>query len=253
MVIMRKSSKPSGKKLIEPHIKRDTPANKEQSHGAVSVPKIEMPQDKSDYSPVATQGHLAVPKIDLSEKNVPNGTPDACATIAIKTEEQKLHRRCSGQLMPKIERQFTAFFRAAVWIFVRTSRLVPRKKTTFKRIMQFLAIVSSLAFLAIISGGLIIFILYSNYGQDIPNHQALKNYAPPTISQVYSADGLLIDEFAHESRLFVPFEEIPSPVLQAFISAEDANFFEHKGYDIPGIIRAGTTFTRSLHHHTTGG
>ena len=69
------------------------------------------------------------------------------------------------------------------------------------------------------------------YGRDLPNHETLAQYAPPTISRVYSAEGQLIDEFARERRLFAPASEIPALVKQAFISAEDKNFYSHSGYD----------------------
>ncbi|MEM9524626.1 MAG: PBP1A family penicillin-binding protein [Pseudomonadota bacterium] len=76
------------------------------------------------------------------------------------------------------------------------------------------------------------------YGRDLPNHEQLAQYAPPTISRIYSREGLLMDEFAKERRIFAPSEEIPDLVKQAFISAEDKNFYLHKGYDPRGIVSA---------------
>ncbi|MBM9595374.1 penicillin-binding protein 1A [Roseitranquillus sediminis] len=76
------------------------------------------------------------------------------------------------------------------------------------------------------------------YGRDLPNHEQLANYAPPTISRIYDREGRIIDEFAEERRLFVPSEDIPPLVKQAFISAEDKNFYSHKGYDPRGMIAA---------------
>ncbi len=76
------------------------------------------------------------------------------------------------------------------------------------------------------------------YGKDLPSHEALAQYRPPTISRIYSSEGRIIDEFAKERRLFVPAEEIPPLVKQAFISAEDKNFYTHKGYDTRGMAAA---------------
>jgi len=76
------------------------------------------------------------------------------------------------------------------------------------------------------------------YGQDLPSHEALAQYRPPTISRIYSGEGKIIDEFARERRLFVPAEEIPDLVKRAFISAEDKNFYQHKGYDARGMMAA---------------
>ena len=63
------------------------------------------------------------------------------------------------------------------------------------------------------------------YGRDLPSHESLANYTPPTISRIYSGEGRIIDEFARERRLFTPAEDIPVLVKQAFISAEDKNFY----------------------------
>ena len=72
----------------------------------------------------------------------------------------------------------------------------------------------------------------------LPDYKKLSNYQPPISSRVYSADGKLIAEYAIQKRLFVPFESIPDKVINAFLSAEDKNYFSHPGVDAKGIIRA---------------
>ncbi len=76
------------------------------------------------------------------------------------------------------------------------------------------------------------------YSRDLPDHAQLAQYEPPTISRVYSGEGQLIDEFARERRIFTPSEDIPDLLKQAFISAEDKNFYTHRGYDPVGIASA---------------
>ncbi len=76
------------------------------------------------------------------------------------------------------------------------------------------------------------------YGRDLPSTQQLERYAPPTISRIYSGEGRLVDEFARERRLFTPPDEFPDLVKYAFISAEDRNFYSHKGYDLRGMAAA---------------
>jgi len=83
------------------------------------------------------------------------------------------------------------------------------------------------------------------YSRDLPDHEALANYTPPTISRIYSRDGLIVDEFATERRLFVPAEDIPDRISQAFVSAEDRNFYEHGGYDPRAIAAAVVEAVRS--------
>lgn len=86
--------------------------------------------------------------------------------------------------------------------------------------------------------------IFFMYGRDLPNHEQLAQYAPPTISRIYSGEGQIIDEFARERRLFVPAEEIPDLVKHAFISAEDKNFYSHKGYDPIGMASAAVDALR---------
>lgn len=83
------------------------------------------------------------------------------------------------------------------------------------------------------------------YGRDLPSHESLAQYSPPTISRIYSGQGQIIDEFAKERRLFAPAETIPDLIKQAFISAEDKNFYEHDGYDLRGIGAAAVDAVRS--------
>ena len=83
------------------------------------------------------------------------------------------------------------------------------------------------------------------YGRDLPSHESLASYTPPTISRIYSGQGRLIDEFAKERRLFAPADTIPDLIKQAFISAEDKNFYEHDGYDLRGIGAAAIDAVRT--------
>ncbi len=72
----------------------------------------------------------------------------------------------------------------------------------------------------------------------LPDYKKLSNYQPPISSRVYSENSKLIAEYALEKRLFIPFESIPDKVVNAFLSAEDKNFFSHPGIDAKGILRA---------------
>ncbi len=72
----------------------------------------------------------------------------------------------------------------------------------------------------------------------LPDYKKLSNYQPPISSRVYSENNKLIAEYALEKRLFIPYESIPAIVVNAFLSAEDKNFFSHPGIDAKGILRA---------------
>ena len=90
----------------------------------------------------------------------------------------------------------------------------------------------------LISSVLLIFSAFLYFSSGLPDYKKLSNYQPPISSRVYSKDGKLIAEYALEKRLFVPYDSIPSKVINSFLSAEDKNFFNHPGVDAKGIIRA---------------
>ena len=73
----------------------------------------------------------------------------------------------------------------------------------------------------------------------------LAQYTAATISRIYSCQGRLIDECAKDRRLFAPANTIPDLVKQAFISAEDKNFYTHEGYDLRGIGAAAVDAVKS--------
>ncbi len=82
------------------------------------------------------------------------------------------------------------------------------------------------------------FVLLWNFSNNIPDYKFLKNYKPPVSSKVYSGDGDLVADFSTEKRIFVPYASIPQNVINAFLSAEDKNFFSHPGVDAKGVMRA---------------
>ena len=93
---------------------------------------------------------------------------------------------------------------------------------------------------ALLAGG----VVYS-YARDLPDHETLAQYSPATISRIYTRDGQIMDEFAAERRIFASYEEIPDVVANAFVSAEDRNFWEHGGYDPRAIAAAFIEAVRS--------
>jgi penicillin-binding protein 1A len=111
--------------------------------------------------------------------------------------------------------------------------------------MSFFGGIFTMLTLAAAMGAVAVGAVFFAYGRDLPSYETLAQYAPKTISRIYSGEGRIIDEFATERRLFTPAEEIPDLVKQAFVSAEDQNFYTHPGYDIRGIAAAAVEAVRT--------
>ena len=79
------------------------------------------------------------------------------------------------------------------------------------------------------------------FGRDLPDYQQLAHYQPPITTRVHAGDGRLLAEYATERRIFVPIQAIPKRVINAFVSAEDKNFYSHHGVDPVSMVRAAIT------------
>ncbi len=101
-----------------------------------------------------------------------------------------------------------------------------------------------LAVIAALAAGGLIYV----YSKDLPDYTQLKNYEPPIMTRVHAGDGSLLAEYSHERRLYLPSNAIPPLVKQAFISAEDKNFYTHNGVDPEGIIRAAMVLAQGNKH-----
>ncbi len=91
---------------------------------------------------------------------------------------------------------------------------------------------------AIAVAGLVLAIYAAWLFHDLPDAGELADYRPATATRVYAGDGTLIGEFSDERRIYVSYDQIPTTVVQAFLAAEDRNFFTHGGIDVSGIGRA---------------
>ena len=85
------------------------------------------------------------------------------------------------------------------------------------------------------------------FGRDLPDYSQLAHYEPPIMTRVQAGDGRLLAEYATERRVFVPIEAIPKRIIEAFVSAEDKNFYSHHGVDPLSILRAAITDVGRLH------
>src|ERR1700728_72802 len=84
-----------------------------------------------------------------------------------------------------------------------------------------------------------------HYSKDLPDYSQLQDYEPPVMTRVHAADGSLLAEYANQRRLYLPIQAIPKLVTNAFIAAEDKNFYEHPGIDVYGIARAAMLYVQN--------
>jgi len=104
----------------------------------------------------------------------------------------------------------------------------------FKLISTIASTLFLLAFLGVVAVG----IVFMKCMSELPDYHQLAKYEPAVTTRLFAGDGQLLKEYAVEKRLFVPVEKIPDRVKQAFLSAEDKNFYSHCGIDYFGILRA---------------
>jgi penicillin-binding protein 1A len=106
-----------------------------------------------------------------------------------------------------------------------------------------------LAAVVVVAGGIGGYAAFRYFTADLPSIDVLRTYQPPVMSRVYASNMQLISELATERRIYTPFEDIPPLVAQAFVSAEDQNYWHEPGIDPLAILRAGLT---DLAHYGNG-
>jgi penicillin-binding protein 1A len=87
--------------------------------------------------------------------------------------------------------------------------------------------------------------LFWHFSKDLPDYSQLQDYEPPVMTRIHASDGALLAEYARERRLYLPIQAVPKLVTNAFVAAEDKNFYEHGGIDFSGIIRAGIVYVQN--------
>ena len=110
--------------------------------------------------------------------------------------------------------------------------------------------------LALAAGGLLLLCLlagsgaYFYYSRGLPSVDALRDYRPPQVTKVFCADGSVCAEYFLERRTLVDASLLPKHVRDAFLAAEDADFYRHEGLDYFGMLRAGLKALRPGGHLT---
>ncbi|MFH1729066.1 MAG: PBP1A family penicillin-binding protein [Pseudomonadota bacterium] len=100
-----------------------------------------------------------------------------------------------------------------------------------------IAILGSLFFSCLFA--VLVFInIFLYFSFHLPSVSELEKYTPPGVTEILSSDYETVGKFYVEERYTLPLSKIPFKLIEAFVAAEDANFFIHKGIDPTGILRA---------------
>ena len=103
-----------------------------------------------------------------------------------------------------------------------------------KMALSLLTTVGGLVLIAVLLAGFVLMMAYPS----LPDIDALATYQPAVTTRIHAGDGSLLAEYSRERRLFLPNDAIPERVKQAFIAAEDKNFYKHPGVDIEELLHS---------------
>src|SRR6201989_1359718 len=85
-----------------------------------------------------------------------------------------------------------------------------------------------------------------HFSRDLPDYSQLQDYEPPVVTRVHAVDGSLLGEYSKERRLYLPIQAMPKLVTNAFLAAEDKNFYEHGGIDYTAMARAAVVYAQNF-------
>lgn len=123
------------------------------------------------------------------------------------------------------------------------------RRSPLRWIVRIAGIGVTVVLVTMILGGAVAYHQFQALSNDLPTVDGLRKYQPPVMSRIYAGNEQLIAELAKERRIFVPFNAVPDLVKQAFVSAEDQNFWTHKGVDPGAIARAAFTDLMQFGHN----
>ncbi len=104
--------------------------------------------------------------------------------------------------------------------------------------MKYVKLLILFFFIGILCICVIVIGVYFWISKDLPKIEKITDYSPCLTTTVYSRNGTVIGYFYKENRFLFSLKDVPKYVLQAFLAAEDSEFYHHKGIDFMGIVRA---------------
>lgn len=113
-------------------------------------------------------------------------------------------------------------------------RFWPTKNASFYKLKALFA----LGFYGFLAGIFLVMSILYYFSTQVPDYRTLAEYKPKLITKVYDRNGEVLVEYARQRRIYVPIDDIPRAVINAYLAAEDDQFYSHGGFDVIGIARA---------------
>ena len=110
--------------------------------------------------------------------------------------------------------------------------------------LKFLGWLFAAGFMIVIGVAAAALYIIIDVSKDLPDYKQLAAYEPPVMTRMHAADGSLLAEYAEQRRLFVPIENVPKKLIQAYLAAEDKTFYTHSGLDYRGIFAAAVRYVQ---------
>jgi penicillin-binding protein 1A len=117
---------------------------------------------------------------------------------------------------------------------MRGMKFWPNKEASFYKLKALFA----LGCYGFVSGVLLVVGILYYFSTQVPDYRALAEYKPKLITKVYDRNGEVLVEYAKQRRIYVPIDDMPRKVINAYLAAEDDQFYHHRGFDLIGIARA---------------
>src|SRR5205823_4969735 len=188
---------------------------------------------------------INVPRSRRRALLVPEGEPQALHVGADKAGRAAHHLERVEQAAVRDRRLVVAAAHDGLARSPRVPDVVPHRVAGVGLVALWTAVTGALA------AGILGVVLYQEITTDLPPVDQILHYKPPVTTRIYSDDGTLIGEFYVERRYLVPLERIPQHVRLAFLAAEDADFYRHRGVDPEGMARA--LLANLFHGHVVQG
>src|SRR3954471_9582801 len=115
-----------------------------------------------------------------------------------------------------------------------------------KRLLRFLGFLFTVGTVLFLVGVAAVAGLIWHVSKDLPAYSQLQDYEPPVMTRVHASDGALLGEYSRERRLYLPIQAVPKLLINAFLAAEDKNFYEHGGLDFTGLARAAVVYAQNF-------